>query len=61
MQIIILKKDNNQENMMDDIYLLVIGLGVCTGVIALLGVDGFCSSNLLDILNREKYAKFSKK
>ena len=47
--------------MMDDIYLLVIGLGVCTGVIALLGVDGFWSSNLLDILNREKYAKFSKK
>jgi len=36
--------------MMDDIYLLVIGLGVCTGVIALLGVDGFCC-NLLDILN----------
>lgn len=30
--------------------LLVIGLGVCTWVIALLGVDGFCSSNLLDIL-----------
>lgn len=30
--------------------LLVIGLGVCTGVIALVGVDGFCCSNLLDIL-----------
>ena len=47
--------------MIEDLYLLVIGLGVCIGVIALLGVDGFCSSNLLDMLNREKYAKFSKK
>ena len=42
---------------MDDIYLLVIGLGVCTGVIALLGVDGFCSSNLLDILNSKKLTR----
>ena len=46
--------------MMDDIYLLVIGLGVCTGVMALLGVDGFCC-NLLDILNGDKKFKFSKK
>ena len=36
--------------MIEDLYLLVIGLGVCIGVIALLGVDGFCC-NLLDILN----------
>jgi hypothetical protein len=30
--------------------LLVIGLGVCIEVIALVGVDRFCCSNLLDIL-----------
>jgi len=40
--------------MIEDLYLLVIGLGVCIGVIALLGVDGFCRIYLLDILNRGK-------
>lgn len=45
-------KDNNQKNIIG-VYLLVIGLGVCTGVIALVGVDGFCCNNLLDILNEE--------
>lgn len=39
---------------MDDLYLLDIRLGVCTGVIALVGIDGICYNDLLDILNGEK-------
>jgi hypothetical protein len=41
-----------------DLYLLVIGLvigpGVCRGVLALVGVDGFCNSKVFDILNGER-------
>jgi hypothetical protein len=48
------RKVTTRKTYLEDLYLLVTGLGVCTRVIALVGVDGFCSSNLLDILNGEK-------
>ena len=39
---------------MEELYLLVIGLGVETVAIALVGVDGSSSNNLLDMLHEDR-------
>ena len=39
---------------MEELYLLVIGFGVETEAIALVGVDGSSSNNLLDMLHEDR-------